>query len=76
MLTDRLRELEQYVREYRAKRIKWNNIDGIDGYTKGYFELKEQCERLIRVQNRGLELTLEQQEKVNNFKARQRKFNK
>lgn len=75
MLTDRLRKLEQYVRDYRDVRIKWARIEGIDGFTPDYFKLKEECERLGRVGDRGLELTPDQQNKVKNFRARQRKLN-
>ena len=75
MLTDRLRKLEQYVIAYRDKRIKWERIEGIDGYTPEYFKLKKECERLERVKERELELTPEQQDKVKNFRVRQRKLN-
>ncbi len=76
MLTERLRKLEKYVREYREVRIKWDRIEGIDGYTPDYFKLKKECERLERVKDRELELTPEQQDKVKNFRSRQRKLNK
>ena len=70
MLTERLRKLEQYVRDYREERIKWARIEGIDGYTLEYFKLQEEVERLERVKEKGLELTLDQYKKINAFRAR------